>query len=294
MKQFISFILLLSLAPFIQLPAMAGWEIYDNFNDGDVDASKWDTHVFRGASIVETTGYAVLSAATYSEPGTSGGTTHVSGVNLTSRLERDDVIKGLRMTYLISGFCDAKNDMAYIPGTIYRPGRHLVIPVGYDHASLLMSTRSLTHDSIATDEQLITNTRITLANNSGLDLENGLKTEIWSRFNDDDGYDGYNVTDHELDATGRYNNDKHTGAWSQMTTQFIDTSIISTSANWTNRKTHYEDPAMRLIENNDPAGGPGWFGVAKGQFSIWFNAAPKIGGAFRSCKIWIDQIEVYR
>ena len=300
MKTVISIIIALLFTPALPLTAYADWEIYDDFNDGDLDAGKWDTRTARGGNVSESSGYLILSAATLTEPGISPGTSAVSAANLTSRLEPEDVIAGLRMTYLISNYCDARYDVEFTGGTIFSPGGYSLIPVGYDYAMFQMMTRSLTHDSIPSDEQLITSTRITLANSDSyaesaqIETKNGMKTQIWSRFNDGDGYDDYNITDLELEAIHPAINHKHTGKWEQMTTAFGSADTVTTSTSWTNRKTHYEDPSMRLIEKNDPAGGPGFFGTANGQFSIWFNAAPKITGAVKPCKIWIDQIEVYR
>jgi len=287
--------------PVLQFTAFAGWEVYDDFNDKLIDASKWDTHASSGGSATESSGYLVLSAATLTEPGVGAGTSTLSAVNLTSRLEHEDIIKGLRMTYFISKYCDATNDAEYLRSTAFSPGRYFPIPAGYDVARLQMMSRSLTHDSIPSDEQLIVTTRITLANSEAytnspgiIETKNGIKTQVWSRFNDDDGYDGYNLTDHELEDISRSFNNRYTGKWSQMTSEFIASDKVTTSASWTDRRTHYEDPGMRLIDHNDPPGTPGFFGVASGQFSIWFHAAPKITGAMKHCRVWIDKVEVYR
>lgn len=266
----------------IQFNVQADWQVYDDFNDNSVDSRKWTVTSFGGGGYVENFGYLTL-IANKSAPTVGGYRRSPSSVFLNSKLEQNDVIRGLRISYYLAKVCDSEADFDFLDR---------YIPVGFQSVNLAMSTNSLTHNTVPRDNHVATRTEVALVNDSYLRVysKSGVKTTIESRFNDGGILDSIENSSSNyfngMTDDGNTLDSNYTTNLQQLTTQFIDPARIETTLNWSKSKSISNDSSMRMITANRASG--------RGQLGIFFSATPVLAGASEDCRIHLDKVEVYR
>ncbi|MEW8357978.1 MAG: hypothetical protein AB2662_08610 [Candidatus Thiodiazotropha sp.] len=240
----------------------AGWELYDDFNDSFLDPEKWE-FPSGTQNFIEASGYLTIR-------NTTSGT--VSSV-VRSRLQENDIIKGVRAYFYLSEGCDFEGE------------------VSTDSMQTGMVTRGLTNTLGGFSHDYIHAQTYLFIDNTAEDYESNLiTTHILSSLHDGQPTDGQLTSINSvLESVHRQYNHKYTGEWFQLTADFSEDSEMRTTASWSSKAAIYHDPSLVFIEKNET--NPQVPGA--GKFDLYAFINP-IQGAFTTCEVYIDHVEVLR
>lgn len=263
------------------LIASADWEVYDDFNGSEIDTEKW------------------YLSDTYET-----GTYQLEGGNLKFYLRSDltahrttnyalfsqnvlDAIKGLRVTYKINKYCDAKTDYDY---TLVRSptGRvvYRVSPVRSGFSKLYIGSQifNLKYQTDSSRGKIFYDTTLHLNNTQKSYLRAG--TDIYLPGGELPKFRS------NIEEVDKQNNHKYTENWQQFSMDTIVPYEIKSASSTTARSVIHSNPNFSPSVESDYIGSSRRF---NNNFGLYININ-RLPGAEngKTCEILIDKIEVYR